>query len=101
MLIDVPPRTPSRVARYFPMATPDSPSGVAKVPDGPTILASNCESREREASMPLIITSVPVVLRSVVTSACWKSTGAASPTPGVDRTVCSSRLVSVIGAPTE
>ena len=39
--------------------------------------------RARCGSMPLTITSLPVELRSVVTSACWKSTGDASATPGV------------------
>src|SRR5689334_24338998 len=52
---------------------------------GPTIFASICDSVARDGSMPLSIVSVPVELRSVVTSALLKSTGAASATPGVPR----------------
>ena len=45
--------------------------------------------------------SLPVELRSVVTSACWKSTGDASATLGVARIVCSSASRSIVGEPIE
>ena len=66
---------------------PDRDAGLAfrvsKRPRGPTIAADHRRDRARRGSMPLTITSLPVELRSVVTSACSKSTGDASATPGV------------------
>ena len=81
-LIASPCFTPSFVARYFPSATPRSPSGVSNDARGPMIFASIGEVRPRVGSMPFIITSEPVVFVSVVTTPLWKSTGEPSATPG-------------------
>ena len=70
MLIDAPGPTPSFAARYLPTATPRSPSGVSNTARGPITFPSIGEVRARAASTPLSMTSVPVVLRSVVTRAC-------------------------------
>ena len=70
---------------------------MSNAPRGPTTLASIGEVRAREASIPFSITSVPLVFRSLVTSACWKRTGAASATPGVARTISITPDRSEIG----
>jgi hypothetical protein len=68
---------------------------------GPTIFASIGEVRPRDGSIPLSMTSEPVVFVSVVTTACWKSTGDACATPGVASSLSTSSRGSVMGVPIE
>ena len=65
------------------MATPVSPSASQRRPMVQRSSPSIGESARARRLDALDHTSVPVVFVSVVTSACWNSTGAASATPGV------------------